>query len=266
MLFDAIAGHDSRDSTSHPEPAPLCVAVVEEAELAGLRVGVVPELLGSGVDAGVRARIEAAATVFERSGAKIVESHLPHARWGIAAYYVISSAEAAANLARFDGVRYGRRAEQPRDLDDVYIRSRSEGFGAEVRRRILLGTFALAAGYHDQYYDRAVKARALIARDFEDAFASVDVLVTPVAPTPPFRLGERVSDPLAMYLTDAMTVPASLAGIPAISVPCGVDALGLPVGVQILAPRFGERALFRAAAGFERAYAADASRAEGSAP
>ncbi len=253
MLFEAIAGHDPRDATSRPDAVPSCVAATDAPDIEGLRVGIVAELLQSGVDPTIRARVEEAAAVFERLGARIVEAHLPHARWSIAAYYVISSAEAASNLARFDGVRYGRRAADPRDLDDLYVRSRSEGLGPEVRRRILLGTFALAAGYHDQYYDRAAKARALIAHDFAEAFRGADVLLSPVAPSPPFRLGERIDDPLAMYLTDAMTVPASLAGIPAISVPAGEDADGIPVGLQIQASLFAEPTLLRAAAAFERA-------------
>jgi aspartyl-tRNA(Asn)/glutamyl-tRNA(Gln) amidotransferase subunit A len=263
MLFDAVAGHDPRDATSRPAAVPRCVKAVDDADLLGLRVGVVPALMGAGVDAAVRARVEEAIAVCARHGAAIVEVELPHARWGIAAYYVLSSAEAASNLARFDGIRYGRRAASPKDVDDLYIRSRTEGLGEEVRRRILLGTFALAAGYHDQYYARAAKARALIARDFTNAFAKADVLVTPVTPGSPFRFGERSEDPLAMYLTDAMTVPASLAGIPAISVPCGEDAQGLPVGLQIQAPALGEAVLFRAAAGFERAFGAASPPAKG---
>jgi aspartyl-tRNA(Asn)/glutamyl-tRNA(Gln) amidotransferase subunit A len=257
LLFEVIAGGDPRDATSRPETVPPCAEATDETDLEGLRVGVVAELLGSGVEDAIRSRVEEAAAVFERLGARIVEAHLPHARWAIAAYYVISSAEAASNLARFDGVRYGRRAADPRDLDDLYVRSRSEGLGPEARRRILLGTFALSAGYHDRYYDRAAKARALIAQDFADAFARADVLLSPVAPFGPFRLGERVDDPLAMYLTDAMTVPASLAGIPAISVPAGESDDGMPVGLQIQAPHFAERTLFRAAGAFERARRGD---------
>jgi aspartyl-tRNA(Asn)/glutamyl-tRNA(Gln) amidotransferase subunit A len=204
------------------------------------------------VEATVRERTEAAAAALEKLGARIVAPRLPHARYAIAAYYVVSSAEASSNLARFDGARYGRRAEGPRDLDDLYARSRSEGFGDEVKRRILVGTFALATGYHDRYYARASKARALIAQDYRDAFAQADVLLSPVAPGPPFRLGERVDDPLAMYLTDAMTIPANLAGVPAISVPFGTTADALPVGVQLQAPFLGEATLLRAAVALER--------------
>jgi aspartyl-tRNA(Asn)/glutamyl-tRNA(Gln) amidotransferase subunit A len=252
LLLDAIAGHDPLDATSHPSP-PERWDGAPEGGARGLTVALVPELLGEGVDGEVRALVEDAARAFGRIGARVVEAHLPHARYAIAAYYVVASAEASSNLARFDGVRYGRRAAGPRDLDDLYTRSRSEGFGAEVKRRILMGTFALAAGYHDRYYGRAAKARALLARDFRDAFASADVLLSPVAPGPAFRLGERLDDPLAMYLTDAMTVPASLAGIPALSVPCGATAAGLPVGVQLQAPFLREATLLRAAAAFERA-------------
>ena len=257
-LLEAVAGHDPGDATSRREPAGGYFAALDRG-VDGLRVGVVPDLLGEGVDPVIRERTEAAATALEKLGARIVAPRLPHVRYAIAAYYVVSGAEASSNLARFDGARYGRRAAAPRDLDDLYSRSRSEGFGDEVKRRILVGTFALAAGYHDQYYARATKARALIARDFRDAFAQADVLLSPVAPGPPFRLGERVDDPLAMYLTDAMTIPANLAGIPAISVPFGTTQGGLPVGVQLQAPFLGEATLLRAAAALERAAQATSS-------
>ncbi|MFN8178267.1 MAG: Asp-tRNA(Asn)/Glu-tRNA(Gln) amidotransferase subunit GatA [bacterium] len=251
-LLDVIAGHDPRDATSlRDAPGDPFDAIA--GDVSGLRVGLVPELLGEGVDAPVRASVQAAAAAFERLGARLVETHLPHARYAIAAYYVVAGAEASSNLARFDGARYGRRAAAPADLEDLYSRSRSEGFGDEVKRRILVGTFALSAGYHDAYYERATKARALIARDYRDAFAHADVLLSPVAPGAAFRVGERVEDPLAMYLTDAMTIPASLAGIPAISVPGGAAKDGLPLGVQLTAPFRGERTLLRAAAALERA-------------
>jgi aspartyl-tRNA(Asn)/glutamyl-tRNA(Gln) amidotransferase subunit A len=251
-LLDVIAGHDPRDATSLRE-APGASFEAIAGDVSGLRVGVVPELLGEGVDASVRASVEAAAAAFEGLGARLVEAHLPHARYAIAAYYVVAGAEASSNLARFDGARYGRRAAAPADLEDLYSRSRSEGFGDEVKRRILVGTFALSAGYHDAYYERATKARALIARDYRDVFARADVLLSPVAPGAAFRVGERVDDPLAMYLTDAMTIPASLAGIPAISVPAGATKDGLPLGVQLTAPFRGERVLLRAAAALEPA-------------
>jgi aspartyl-tRNA(Asn)/glutamyl-tRNA(Gln) amidotransferase subunit A len=187
-----------------------------------------------------------------RQGAEIVEVELANVRYAVAAYYVVASAEASANLARFDGARYGRRAEDVADLEEMYTKSRSEGFGDEVKRRIMIGTFALSAGYYDAYYGRAMRARRLIQRDYERAFQSADVLISPVAPTPAFPLGERMAEPLAMYLTDAMTIPANLAGVPAISVPAG-DADGLPVGLQIQAPHFREDQLFRVAAAHETA-------------
>jgi aspartyl-tRNA(Asn)/glutamyl-tRNA(Gln) amidotransferase subunit A len=229
--------------------------------VTGLRVGVVPELLGEGVDPAVRAGVERSAQAFEHLGATLVEVSLPHARYAIAAYYVVAGAEASSNLARFDGARYGRRASEPRNLEDLYTRSRSEGFGEEVKRRILVGTFALSSGYHDAYYARATKARALIAKDYRDAFARADVILTPVAPDAAFRIGERVDDPLAMYLTDAMTVPASLAGIPAISVPAGETAAGLPIGVQLSANYLDEHTMLRAAAALERAQPAASAEA-----
>jgi aspartyl-tRNA(Asn)/glutamyl-tRNA(Gln) amidotransferase subunit A len=199
----------------------------------------------------VRERVDAALAALADLGCTVEEVPLPHLRYGTAAYVLAAAAEASANLARYDGVRYGRRAAAPGTLRELYARSRSEGFGPEVKRRILIGTFALSAGYHEAYYGRAQKARALLAADYARAFARVDVLVGPVAPTPAFRLGERLDDPLAMYRTDDFTVPASLAGLPAISVPCGATAEGLPVGVQIEAPRLEEARLLRVAAALE---------------
>ncbi len=251
-LYEAIAGADPADATCRAAP-PDPVGDLARADVRGLRVGVVPELLGEGVAEDVRARVEEAAATFERLGAARVEAHLPHARYGIAAYYVLASAEASSNLARYDGVRYGHRAAAPRDLDDLYTRTRDEGFGAEVKRRILMGTFCLSSGYHDRFHGRAAKARAHLARDYREAFAHADVLLSPVAPTGPFARGARTEDPLAMYLTDAMTIPASLAGIPAISVPCGTDREGFPVGLQIQAPAWREDLLLRAAAALEAA-------------
>jgi aspartyl-tRNA(Asn)/glutamyl-tRNA(Gln) amidotransferase subunit A len=250
----AVAGLDPCDATSADAPVPDWGTAVEEGRdgLQGLRVGVVRDFLGDGVDAGVRERVDAAVMDLGRQGAEIVEVELPNVRYAVAAYYVVASAEASANLARFDGVRYGRRAEDVADLEEMYTKSRSEGFGDEVKRRIMIGTFALSAGYYDAYYGRAMRARRLIQRDYERAFQSADVLISPVAPTPAFPLGERMAEPLAMYLTDAMTVPANLAGVPAISVPAG-DADGLPVGLQIQAPHFREDQLFRAAAAHETA-------------
>jgi aspartyl-tRNA(Asn)/glutamyl-tRNA(Gln) amidotransferase subunit A len=178
---------------------------------------------------------------------------IPHLRFGIAAYYLVADAEASANLARYDGIRYGHRSDRAEDLDGLYRMSRSEGFGAEVKRRIMLGTYALSAGYYDQYYLKAQKVRTLLVRDFEKAFESVDVLVAPTSPTPAFALGERVHDPVSMYLSDVYTVPVNLAGLPALSVPCGLSASGLPVGLQIVADKFREPVMFRVARAYERA-------------
>jgi len=217
-----------------------------------MRIGVLRELLGDGVDPEVRAATESALESLAAAGAEIIDVSLPHAKYGVAAYYVVSSAEASSNLARFDGVRYGVRADGVRDLESLYVESRTAGLGAEVQRRILIGTFALSAGYHDAYYGRATRARALIRADYEAAFERVDVIASPVAPSAAFALGERTEDPLAMYLTDAMTIPASLAGVPALSVPAGATAGGLPVGLQLTAPHFEEGRLFRVAAAVER--------------
>jgi aspartyl-tRNA(Asn)/glutamyl-tRNA(Gln) amidotransferase subunit A len=250
----AIAGADPRDATSHDEPVPDWSSAVARGRdgLKGIRVGVLRELLGEGVDAAMRERVDAAVAMLGETGAEIVDVALPHARWGVAAYYLVASAEASSNLARFDGARYGRRADGVVDLEEMYTRSRSEGFGEEVKRRIMLGTFALSAGYYDAYYGRAMRARSLVQQDYRQAFEIADVLVSPVAPTPPFRLGERLDDPIAMYLTDAMTIPANLAGVPAISIPAGT-ARGLPVGLQIQAPWLREDLLFRVAAAHETA-------------
>jgi len=251
MVLAAVAGPDPRDATSSPAPVPDGGAPA--GDLRGMRVGVLRETLGEGMDTAVRRRVEAAVETLRTLGADVVDAALPHARYGVAAYYVMASAEASSNLARYDGARYGRRADTVTDLESLYTTSRSEGFGDEVKRRILLGTFALSAGYHDAYYGRAMRARALIRRDHDEVFRAADVLVSPVAPTPAFRLGERTDDPLAMYLTDSLTIPASLAGIPAISVPCGATDEGLPVGLQLQAPFLEEARLLRVAAAFEAA-------------
>jgi aspartyl-tRNA(Asn)/glutamyl-tRNA(Gln) amidotransferase subunit A len=250
-LLRAIAGSDPLDSTAAALPVPDWTGDLA-GDVAGLRVGVLRDLLGEGVDADVRAATERALDRLARAGAEIVHVSLPHAKYGVAAYYVVSSAEASSNLARFDGARYGVRAEGVSDLESLYVESRSAGLGAEVQRRILIGTFALSAGYHAAYYGRATKARGLIRADYEAAFGLADVLASPVAPTAAFALGERTEDPLAMYLVDAMTIPPSLAGVPALSVPAGATAAGLPIGLQLTAPHFEEGRLFRVAAAVER--------------
>ncbi|MBZ0269023.1 aspartyl/glutamyl-tRNA amidotransferase subunit A, partial [bacterium] len=254
LAFAAVRGHDPAEATSLPDLPDEAAAERTRGtrSVRGMRVGVIRAFLGEGVDTDVTARAEEAIAALVRAGATVHDVALPHARYAIAAYYVIASAEASSNLARFDGVRYGHRSAEAATLDELYVRTRTTGFGAEVRRRILLGTFALSAGYAARYYGRASRVRDLIRADFDAAFANADVLVSPVAPTPAFPLGERADDPLSMYLTDAMTIPASLAGLPAASVPMG-NAGALPVGLQILAPRTRDARVLRVAAALEEA-------------
>ena len=250
-VLDAIAGHDPRDSTSLPEPVPDFAAALS-GDVAGLKIGLPREyFVEEGVDAEVLTAVRAGIRELEGAGAKLVEVSLPHSRYAIATYYLIATAEASSNLARFDGVRYGRRAENVHDIDDLYRRSRSEGFGAEVKRRILLGTFVLSAGYYDAYYRKAQQVRTLLRADFEQAFAECDVLAMPTSPEIAFPLGERSDDPLRMYLTDVYTVTANLVGVPGISVPCG-HVSGLPVGLQFLGRPLDEETLLRVADTLQR--------------
>jgi aspartyl-tRNA(Asn)/glutamyl-tRNA(Gln) amidotransferase subunit A len=249
-LLQAVAGHDPRDSTSVDRPVPD-FSQERDAGAEGLVVGVPAEYFGDALEPGVKASCQAALAAFEASGARIREVSLPHTAYALSAYYVIATAEASSNLARFDGVRYGVRDSSGEDLGEMYEKTRTAGFGREVKRRILLGTFALTAGYHDQYYGRAQSVRGLVAGDFETVFGDgIDVLFTPTSPTVAFPLGERVQDPLQMYLADIFTVTANLAGLPAISVPLGPSD-GLPVGGQLIAPQWGETTLFRAAFALE---------------
>jgi len=249
--FEAMAGHDPRDSTSLPQPAPkVCDRL--DGDVAGLTIGLPEEyFVESGVEPGVLARVRDAIAVLEKAGARFVPVTLPHTAHTIATYYLIATAEASSNLARFDGVRYGRRAKDAADLQDLYRRSRSEGFGAEVKRRILLGTYVLSAGYYDAYYGKAQRVRTLIRRDFDAAFERCDVILTPTAPETAFRLGEKSGDPLAMYLSDVYTVSANLAGLPALSLPCGLSE-GLPVGLQLLGKPMDELGVLRVGDAFER--------------
>ncbi len=257
-LLQVIAGHDPRDSTSVDRPVPDFCAE-REAGAEGLVVGVPTEYFGDALEPGVQARCREALDALEANGAEIREVSLPNTTYALSAYYVIATAEASSNLARFDGVRYGVRDSGGDDLGEMYERTRTAGFGREVKRRILLGTFALTAGYHDQYYGRAQRARSLVAADFERVFeGAVDVLFTPTSPTVAFPLGERVQDPLQMYLADVFTVTANLAGLPAVSVPVGASE-GLPVGGQLLAPQWGEATLFRAAFALESALRSESS-------
>jgi aspartyl-tRNA(Asn)/glutamyl-tRNA(Gln) amidotransferase subunit A len=252
-VLAALSGPDPRDATTVTMP-PFEVPSTD-ASLAGLRVGVPRALLADGVDDGVRAAVERALGVMVGGGATLHDIDLPHAAHAIPTYYLVATAEASANLARYDGVRFGHRApvSEYTDLASMYAASRSTGFGAEVMRRILLGTYVLSAGYYDAYYRKAQQVRTLITRDYERVFSSVDVVAMPTAPTTAFRLGEKVEDPLQMYLADVFTVSANLSGLPAISVPCGIDGEGLPVGLQMTAPAFDETTLLRAAAAYEDA-------------
>lgn len=252
LLLGAVAGHDPRDSTSVPAPPPDFTADLS-AGIRGLRVGLPREYFVEGMHPDVDTAIRTAVQTLEGLGATVHEVSLPHTRYGIAAYYLIATAEASSNLARYDGVRYGLRAENSTNLIDMYRRTRAAGFGREVKRRIMLGTYALSAGYYDAYYLQAQKVRTLIRRDFDAAFAQCDVLATPVAPSTAFRIGERIDDPLQMYLTDVCTNSINLAGLPAISLPCGVDGAGLPIGLQIVARPLDEARALRTAYAYEQA-------------
>ena len=250
LVLQAIAGYDKMDSTSAKVEIPDYAAQLT-GDVAGLRIGVPSEYIGQGVDPKVKEAVLAALKVFEDMGATWEEVSMPHTEYAVATYYLLASSEASSNLARFDGVRYGVRADNPDNLLDLYHRSRSEGFGQEVKRRIMLGTYALSSGYYDAYYLKAQKVRTLIKRDFDEAFNKFDILLGPTAPTTAFRIGEQINDPLAMYLNDILTIPVSLAGVPAISVPCGL-ADGLPVGLQLIGKAFDEATVLRAAHAFEQ--------------
>ncbi|MFL5446498.1 MAG: Asp-tRNA(Asn)/Glu-tRNA(Gln) amidotransferase subunit GatA [Myxococcales bacterium] len=255
LLLQAIAGRDQNDQTSSLRPVPDYTAALEDGA-RGFTVGVPAEYFGEGLDLEVEQSVRSAIDALERDGAKIVPLSLPNSPHAIAAYYIVATAEASSNLARYDGIRYGPRAQGQRSLLDLYERTRAEGFGAEVKRRILLGTYALSAGYYDAYYLRAQKVRALIRRDFDRAFAGgVDAVVSPTAPTPAFKLGEKIDDPLAMYLNDIYTVSVNLAGLPGISVPSGFSKAGLPIGLQLVGRPFEEATLLRLARAAERAVA-----------
>ncbi|MBK7257309.1 MAG: Asp-tRNA(Asn)/Glu-tRNA(Gln) amidotransferase subunit GatA [Ignavibacteriae bacterium] len=250
-VLQVIAGHDERDSTSAAVPVPEYAAALT-GSCQGLKIGLPTEAFGEGLDANVRAAVEAAIGRLRDRGAVVMPVSLRHVPYHISTYYILMTAEASSNLARYDGVRFGHRSAEARDLHDVYTASRSEGFGAEVKRRIMLGTYVLSAGYYDAYYRKAQKVRRLIQKDFFDAFASVDLIVMPTAPTTAFRIGEKAADPLTMYLSDIYTVSANLAGVPAISVPCG-NADGLPVGMQFIGKQFDEATVLSAAYALEQA-------------
>jgi aspartyl-tRNA(Asn)/glutamyl-tRNA(Gln) amidotransferase subunit A len=260
VMFNVIAGHDPRDSTSSAEPIPDALSALT-GEVTGLRVGVPRAFLGEGVDEAVSSAFTAALAVIEARGAVLVDIELPHAGYGIPVYYLIATAEASSNLARYDGVRYGHRAARRAPLEGVphkdelremYERTRDEGFGAEVKRRIMLGTYVLSAGYYDAYYLKAQQVRTLLRRDHDLAFERADVIATPTTPTPAFKLGEKTSDPIQMYLNDIFTVSANLTGLPAISVPCGFSNEKLPIGLQLTGRMFDEATLLRAADAYQR--------------
>ena len=252
LMLNVIAGHDSADSTSVDEnQAPVCDYLEKLDEpVKGLKIGIVPEF-AEGADQEVQKAINEALEVYKSLGAEIIEIAMPHRDYAISAYYVIATAEASSNLARYDGVHYGHRSERAGDYIEVYSKSRAEGFGQEVKRRIMLGTYALSSGYYDAYYLKALKVRNLIRGDFTQAFEKCDCVAMPVSPTTAFKIGEKIADPLQMYLSDIYTISANLAGIPGISIPCGFDGNNLPIGLQILAPAFGEDKLLRTARMYE---------------
>jgi aspartyl-tRNA(Asn)/glutamyl-tRNA(Gln) amidotransferase subunit A len=252
IVLRTIAGRDPMDATSAEVPVPDYVAELEKP-VRGLKLGVAKEYFGEGLDSEVKKSVEGAIQKLAELGCEIVPISLPHTQYAIPTYYIVATAEASSNLARFDGVRYGYRAADARTLSEMYRRSRDHGFGAEVKRRIMLGTYALSAGYYDAYYLKAQKVRTLLVRDFEEAFKKVDAIATPTSPTAAFKLGEKVDDPLAMYLADIFTVTADLAGIPGISIPCGQTKENLPVGLQILGKHFDEATILRVARAYEQA-------------
>jgi aspartyl-tRNA(Asn)/glutamyl-tRNA(Gln) amidotransferase subunit A len=252
IVLGAIAGRDEMDGTTPDDPVPDYVKALDGASMKGVKIGIAKEYFNvSGLDPEVKRITEEAILKCERAGAELVEVSLPHTEYAMAVYYIIAPAEASANLARFDGVRYGHRSESASDVFSLYTKSRAEGFGSEVKRRIIMGTYVLSSGYYDAYYGRAQKVRTLIKRDFDEVFAKVDALITPCAPTPAFRLGE-LQDPLTMYLNDLFTIPSSLAGVCASSVPAGFTAdTNLPVGVQFICGGFEEEKLLKISKAFE---------------
>jgi aspartyl-tRNA(Asn)/glutamyl-tRNA(Gln) amidotransferase subunit A len=251
LLLRAIAGPDPRDATCAPSPVPDYAAACRR-DVIGLRIGVPREYLPNDLNPEIREAVERSLEGFRSLGARVEEVTLPHTAAAIPTYYLVATSEASSNLARYDGVRYGHRTQAPEDLAALYARTRREGFGAEVKRRIALGTFALSAGYYDAYYLKALKVRRLLRRDFDEALATVDVLAGPTSPIPPFRLGEKVQNPLDMYLCDVLTAALNLAGLPGVSVPCGFTKAGLPIGLQLIGRSFDEETLLRAAAALER--------------
>ncbi len=251
IMMNILAGYDSRESTSVPTQVPDFRQFIGR-DIKGWKIGIPKEYFIEGIDPEVNDAIKKAISVIEQSGGQCVDISLPNTQYCVATYYIIAPAEASSNLARYDGVRYGFRSAESRDLLDMYRNTRMQGFGAEVKRRIMIGTYALSAGYYDAYYKKASQVRALIKRDFEEGFKKCDVILTPTTPTPAFKIGEKTDDPLQMYLSDIFTISANLAGIPGISVPCGFTSSGLPVGVQFLAGHFEEDKLIQIASAYEK--------------
>jgi aspartyl-tRNA(Asn)/glutamyl-tRNA(Gln) amidotransferase subunit A len=251
LILNAVAGYDPKDSTSVNLPVPDYTASLT-GEAKGMRIGVPKEYFAEGMDPEVEGILRKAIKVYEGLGAVCEEISLPHTQYAVPTYYILAPAEASSNLARYDGVRFGHRSDKAPNLRELYIRSRTEGFGAEVKRRIMLGTYVLSAGYYDAYYLKAQKVRTLIRRDFEEAFQKFDVILTPVSPTPAFRIGEKTDDPLQMYLSDIYTINVNLAGLPGMSLPCGFSSGGLPIGLQLIAKHFEEEKIFRAAHAYEQ--------------
>jgi len=253
MVLQAIAGHDPMENTSSQQDVPNLSSDIDK-EIEGLRIGVPKEYFGEGIDSEVAEKVKAAIDWYQNAGVEIVEISLPHTEHAIAVYYIIATAEASSNLARFDGVRYGHRSSEAKDAISTYHLSREEGFGAEVKRRIILGTYVLSSGYYDAYYNRAQKVRALMKQDFNKAFNQCDLILTPTSPTAAFKAGEKLDDPLQMYLADVFTIAANAAGICGISLPCGFNSENLPVGLQLMGPAYGEATMFQAAHAYEQSH------------
>lgn len=251
LVMNVISGHDQYDSTSADLKTPDYTRSLE-VDVKGLTIGIPKEYFIAGMDPGVEKAVKDSIRVLEGLGATTREVSLPHTDYAVATYYILATAEASSNLARYDGVKYGHRTDHPKDLTDMYLKSRAEGFGPEVKRRIMLGTYVLSSGYYDAYYRKAQQVRTLIKQDFDTAFNDVDLIVTPTAPTPAFKFGEKTKDPLQMYLSDIFTISVNLAGVPGISVPCGYTAAGLPVGLQIIGKHFDEETVLKAAYSYEQ--------------
>ena len=253
LVLHCISGHDSRDSTCLQVDVPDYTSRIQKDSIKGRKIGVIKELMDKGIDDEVRKSISASVDIFKELGAEIVEISLPNIQYSVPVYYIVATAEASSNLARYDGVKYGYRAQAGKDLMSMYKKTRQEGFGSEVKRRIMLGTYALSSGYYDAYYKKAQQVRKLVTQDFLNAFEKVDLLISPTCPTTAFEFGSKTEDPLSMYLSDIATIPASLAGLPAVSLPCGVDSKNMPIGLQIIAPSLSEELLLIASHSFEKA-------------